>query len=81
MQRLAFRMQLLKGFEEEYKRRHHEIWPELTNLLKGRGIAYYSIFLDAKTNSLFGGHKLGEGKTMEDLPNEIIMQKMVGVYG
>ena len=33
MHRIAFKMQLFKGFEEEYKKRHDEIWPELHALL------------------------------------------------
>ena len=29
MERIAFKMKLFNGFEEEYKKRHDEIWPEL----------------------------------------------------
>ncbi len=54
MQRRAFIMKLYKGFEAEYKRRHDEIWPELQALLKQTGIQEYSIFLDERTNNLFG---------------------------
>ncbi len=46
MHRIAFKMQLLKGCEDEYKKRHDEIWPELKGLLKENGINDYSIFLD-----------------------------------
>ncbi len=53
MQRIAFKMQLRKGYEAEYKKRHDEIWPELKSLLKATGISEYSIFLDEQTNSLF----------------------------
>lgn len=44
MQRLAFKMKLHKGFEEEYKRRHDAIWPEMQQLLKETGVHAYSIF-------------------------------------
>ncbi|HVF96868.1 MAG TPA: L-rhamnose mutarotase, partial [Flavisolibacter sp.] len=44
--RVAFKMKLFPGFEAEYKKRHDEIWPELTALLKEAGISDYSIFLD-----------------------------------
>ena len=75
MQRLAFKMQLHKGFEEEYKRLHDYIWPELAELLQETGITEYSIFLDEGTNALFGFLKLADGKTLDDLPKEAVMQK------
>ena len=53
MQRKAFKMFLLPGFEAEYKKRHDEIWPELGQLLKEVGIQNYSIFLDEETLTLF----------------------------
>ncbi|MBD0350176.1 MAG: L-rhamnose mutarotase, partial [Flavisolibacter sp.] len=46
MQRVAFKMKLFKGCEEEYRKRHDEIWNELKYLLKQAGIKDYSIFLD-----------------------------------
>lgn len=81
MQRLAFKMQLHKEFEAEYKRRHDEIWPELVELLKDTGISEYSIFLDEQTNALFGVLKLADGKTMDDLPKEAVMQKWWAYMG
>ncbi|WP_315817820.1 L-rhamnose mutarotase [Paraflavitalea speifideaquila] len=44
MTRVAFKMTLYKGFEEEYLKRHEVIWPELQELLKQTGISGYSIF-------------------------------------
>jgi L-rhamnose mutarotase len=38
MSRVAFKMKLGSGFEEEYRKRHDEIWPELSALLKASGI-------------------------------------------
>ncbi len=58
MKRIAFKMKLFKGCEEEYKKRHDAIWPELEALLKETGIEDYSIFLDEETNSLFGVLKI-----------------------
>ena len=58
MQRVAFKMQLNKGAEAEYKKWHDELWPELTQLLKSKGISDYAIFLDESTNSLFGTLKI-----------------------
>ena len=40
----AFKMKLKAGYEEEYKKRHDAIWPELKELLVGSGITDYSIF-------------------------------------
>ena len=51
--RVACKMQLKKGYEAEYKRRHDAIWPELKELLSKAGISDYTIFLDPETLSLF----------------------------
>jgi len=51
MARVAFKMKLNEGFEEEYKKRHDELWPDLEALLKESGISDYSIFLDKETNA------------------------------
>jgi L-rhamnose mutarotase len=73
--RLAFKMKLFPGFEEEYKKRHDEIWPELVQLLKETGISEYSIFLDEETNSLFGVLKITNAKNMESLPHQEVMKR------
>ena len=75
MSRLAFKMKLFPGFEEEYKKRHDEIWPELVELLKQSGISDYSIFLDEETNSLFGVLNITDAKNMDSLPQHEVMQR------
>lgn len=75
MQRIAFKMQLLKGFEAEYKKRHEQLWPELQQLLTGSGITDYSIFLDEKTNSLFGVLKIEQASKLEELAAQPVMKK------
>jgi len=75
MERVAFKMQLHKGFEEEYKRRHDALWPELDALLKEAGIREYSIFLDPTTNSLFGVLKADDPKNLDNLPQQEVMQR------
>ena len=75
MKRIAFKMQLHKGFEAEYKRRHDALWPELKDLLKSNGISDYSIFLDEATNSLFGIFKAGDSTLIDNLPAHPVMQK------
>ena len=75
MKRVAFKMQLHKGQEAEYKRRHDELWPELQHLIKSAGISEYSIFLDETTNNLFGVFKVEEMGLMDNLPAHPVMQK------
>lgn len=71
MYRNAFKMKLKPGFEEEYKKRHDEIWPELEKALTKAGIHDYSIFLDEETLTLFGVQKLEDdfdGGNLRTLP-------------
>ena len=75
MQRIAFKMKLYKGFEEEYKKRHDALWPELKTLLKETGVEDYSIFLDEETNSLFGVLKIGNPLKLDELPHHPVMKK------
>lgn len=75
MQRVAFKMTLFKGQEKEYKKRHDEIWPALSALLKQTGVQEYSIFLDESTNSLFGVLKIDNPVKLDDLPAHPVMQK------
>jgi L-rhamnose mutarotase len=75
METIAFKMQLHKGFEAEYKRRHDALWPELKELLKSSGISEYYIFLDETTNNLFGVLKAIDSKSLENLPAHPVMQK------
>jgi L-rhamnose mutarotase len=75
MKRIAFKMQVTKGFESEYKKRHDELWPELSALLKLTGITEYSIFLDETTNNLFGMLKIDDEHFLDDLPAHPVMQK------
>lgn len=75
MYRIAFKMTLFPGFEEEYKKRHDELWPELEQLLKESGVSDYSIFLDETTNNLFGVMKADDPAKLEVLPSTAVMQK------
>ena len=68
-------MRLRRGFEEEYKKRHDEIWPELKSALSKAGISDYSIFLDEKTGTLFAVRKLSDDNTVSELPKNPIMRK------
>lgn len=73
--RNAFKMKLKPGFSAEYKRRHDEIWPELSHVLTKAGISDYSIYLDEETDTLFAVQKLAPCHTTADLPNNPIVRK------
>jgi L-rhamnose mutarotase len=75
MKRIAFKMKLTPGLQDEYKKRHDEIWPELKDLLKSKGIEDYSIFLDEETNSLFAILKIKDEDDLETLPSYPVMKK------
>ncbi|MBS1532396.1 MAG: L-rhamnose mutarotase [Bacteroidetes bacterium] len=75
MDRVAFKMKLIPGYGTEYKKRHDELWPELSALLKQARISEYSIFLDEPTGSLFGFLKAKDQKLLDSLPAQAIMQK------
>lgn len=74
MYRLAFKMRLHPGSAAEYKKRHDNIWPELTQLLKKARISDYSIFLDDETNILFAVLKADELDAVERLPTSQLMK-------
>lgn len=59
MERYAWKAHLLEGKKEEYIRRHDEIWPELSALLKEAGISNYSIWNVG--NDLFGYYECEKG--------------------
>ena len=52
--RKGFKMKLFAGMEEEYKRRHDALWPEMKEMIKEYGGSNYSIFLDPETLVLYG---------------------------
>jgi L-rhamnose mutarotase len=75
MKRIAFVMQLHKGCEAAYRKRHEVLWPELKSLLKTTGICEYSIFLHPESGQLFGFLKVVNEVTLASLPNEAVMKK------
>ena len=46
-------MKLYAGKEEEYKRRHDELWPEIIESIRRDGGKNYTIFHDPETDLLF----------------------------
>lgn len=52
--RKAFKMKLYEGMAAEYEKRHHELWPEMKEMIHNYGGSNYAIFLDTETNILYG---------------------------
>jgi len=75
MIRKAFKMKLKPGFEAEYKKRHDEIWPELSDELSKAGVYDYSIYLDEETLTLFAFQKLQDDNTADELPDSPVVRK------
>lgn len=67
-ERIAFRMVLNPGQAAEYKKRHDEIWPEMTGALREAGISDYTIWLDPETNHLFATLVRADDHLMDKLP-------------
>lgn len=75
MEKYAFRMVLKAGQLAEYKKRHDEIWPELSALISDAGVEDYSIHYDPETRHLFGVLWRRKTHTMDALPDHPVMQK------
>lgn len=72
---MAFRMKLKTGCEAEYKRRHDEIWPDLSRKLAEAGVSDYSIFLDPETLALFAVQMLSGDNTAHLLPQDPVVRR------
>ena len=68
-------MQLHEGCEEEYRRRHAAIWPELAALLRETGIREYSIFLEDSTLRLFAILHIDDASKLDALASQPLMKK------
>ena len=71
----AFRMQLLPGCMEEYRRRHDAIWPALQAALLEAGIVDYRIFHDAGDDALFAVLCCREPNALAQLPTLPVMRR------
>jgi L-rhamnose mutarotase len=75
LEKYAFKMKLNPGMEAEYRKRHDEIWPELSALLREAGARDYSIHLDRETNTLFGVLSRPADHSMASLPEHPVMKR------
>lgn len=74
-EKYAFKMKLNPGMATEYRRRHDEIWPELSKALSEAGVRDYSIHLDMETNILFAVMWRRTDHTLDALAQTQIMRK------
>jgi L-rhamnose mutarotase len=74
MAQYAWILEVRPGYEQEYVRRHQEIWPEMVEALREAGIRNYSIFRHGLT--LFGYFETDDiQKTQEHLANSETNQR------
>ena len=71
-------LEVRPGYEEEYKKRHDEIWPELTELIKESGMKYYSIFRHGL--NLFGYFETEDLEKTISILNQGEVNKKWGEY-
>jgi len=72
---VAFKLKLKPGMADEYKKRHDEIWPELSKAIRDAGISDFTIYLDEETNALFAVQKLAPDHTAAKLRDTELMRK------
>ena len=71
----GFKMRLYQGMEEEYEKRHNELWPEMKNMIHKYGGRNYSIFFDKESNMLFGYIELEDEELWNKSGNTEICKK------
>ena len=59
MEKYAWRGKIVPGMQEEYKKRHDNIWPEMKEVLANAGIVNYSIWMQGE--ELFGYYECEKG--------------------
>lgn len=73
--RKTFIMWLRPGFEDEYVKRHDELWPEMVETLKCHGVHNYSISLDRATNQLFAYAEIDSEEMWADIANTEVCKR------
>ena len=68
-------MRLKEGKIEEYKKKHDEVWPEITEALTIAGVTNYSIYYDKKDNTLIEYMELNDNNTFNNLEELDILKK------
>lgn len=73
--RQAFVMKLFDGMAEVYKERHDHLWQEMKEMIRAHGGGNYSIFLDERSNQLFGYIELENEQRWTETAKTEICQK------
>lgn len=74
----AWNLEVRPGYEEEYKKRHEKIWPEMIQMLKESGVRNYSIFRHGLT--LFGYFETDNLKNTISSINQSEINRKWGEY-
>ena len=75
MHRRAFIMTVNPGQQEEYERRHDEIWPELEALFEAYGVRSHSIYLQQESDQLFAYLEYESEEQMDALAQQPEVQR------
>ena len=73
MERIATCFKLKEGMQGEYKKRHDEIWSEMSKLMKKCGIKNYSIW--NFDDLLFGYFEVEDFKKRQEILNESTVKR------
>ena len=78
MKHYAWVLEVRPGYEDEYKKRHDEIWPEMVEMLSEAGLRNYNIFRHGLT--LFGYFETDDLKKSIDHIAKSEVNKKWGEY-
>lgn len=77
----TFKMKLYPGMEEEYERRHNELWPEMIDMIHAHGGRNYTIALDPDTLTLFGYIEIDDPERVGRRRRYGHQPEVVGLHG
>ena len=67
MQRVCLTFRLVSGREDEYRRRHVTVWPELEEAIKAEGIVSSAVYVTGDTVVVLVEHPSDIGGALERL--------------
>ena len=72
---VAFCLRLRAGCEDEYRRRHDALWPDMRQALLDAGIQHYEIHLEPQSLLLFAFMQRRRDHTVDRLPQQAVWQR------